>query len=71
VIIKKARGLFIRKQGPTCEIKGRWVDSRKPEGFLNKITTRTGIEIPRPLDHGSTVEIRSAGERAGAAGECG
>jgi hypothetical protein len=59
VIIKKVGGLFIRIQGPAHKIKGRRVDSRKPEGFLNKITMQTGIGIPRPLDHGSTAEIRS------------
>jgi hypothetical protein len=51
--------MFIIVQGPTHKIKGQRVDSRKPEGFLNKITTRTGIGIPRPLHHGSTAEIRS------------
>jgi hypothetical protein len=59
VIIKKVRGLFIRIQGPARKIKGRRVDSRKPEGFLNKITMQTGIGIPRPLDHRSAAEIRS------------
>ena len=59
MIIKKAGGLFIRIRGAAHKIKGRGVDSRKPEGFLNKIATRTGIGIPRPLHHGSTAEIRS------------
>jgi hypothetical protein len=50
------------------ETKGQRVDSQKPEGFLNKISTRTNIMVPRPLYHESTPEIRSAGERTG---ECG
>jgi hypothetical protein len=65
VITKKVRALLIRKQGPSCEIKGRRLDSQKSEGFLNKITTRTGMRIPRPLDHGLMAELRSASERAG------
>jgi hypothetical protein len=68
VITKKVRGLLIRKQGRSCKIKGQRVDSRKYEGFLNKITMRTGIRIRQPLDHGSTTEIRSVGERAGVGG---
>jgi hypothetical protein len=48
------------------ETNGRRVDSQKPEGFLNKISMRTGIRVPRMLDHGSTTDIRSAGERADA-----
>jgi hypothetical protein len=44
------------------------VDSRKPEGFLNKIFTRTVIGFPRSLDLGSTVEIRSAHDCMGASG---
>jgi hypothetical protein len=68
VIYLKVRGLFTKTQGATRETNGCRVDSRKPEGFLNKISMRTGIRVPRMLDHGSTTDIRSAGERAGAGG---
>jgi hypothetical protein len=68
VINLKVRGLFTKTQGPPCKTKGRQVNSRKLEGFLKKISMRTGIMVPRSLDHGSTTEIRSAGERASTGG---
>jgi hypothetical protein len=52
VINLKVRGLFTKTQGPPRKTKGRQVNSRKPEGFLKKISMRTGIMVPRSLDHG-------------------
>jgi hypothetical protein len=56
-------GLSARNQGPRRKKPGQRVDSRKPEGFLNKISKRKGIERSRPSDHRPTNEIRTAGER--------
>jgi hypothetical protein len=64
VIKIKSRGLSTRNQGHERKNTGWRVNSQKPEGSFNKISKRTGIGFPRPLDLGSTAEIRSTGERA-------
>jgi hypothetical protein len=48
------------------KIRGRRVDSWKPEGFFSKTDARRGTGAPQPSDPRSTVEIRSTGERADA-----
>jgi hypothetical protein len=37
VIINKGRGLFIRKQGPACEIRDNGLILGNPRGFLTKL----------------------------------
>jgi hypothetical protein len=67
-LIKKVRGLFVRKQGSVHETGGLRVDSYKAEGFFRKTVVRRGTGFPQPSNPRSAAQIRSAGERAGASG---
>jgi hypothetical protein len=64
VIKIKFRGLSAIHRGLRCKKNGLRVDSRKPEGFFNKISKPRGIKPSRPSDHRSTDEIRPEGERS-------
>jgi hypothetical protein len=64
VIKIKSRVFSARNKEPRFKKTGRQVDSQKIEGFLNKISKRTGIKRSRPSNHRSTNEIRSADKQA-------
>jgi hypothetical protein len=65
----KSRRLSARNQGLGRKNIGRQVNTWKLEGFLNKISKRTGIKHSRPSDHRSTDEIRSCGRACAGASE--
>jgi hypothetical protein len=48
------------------KIQGRRVNLQKTGGLFKKLRGRKGIKLLRPLDLGSTPEIRSAGGRVSA-----
>jgi hypothetical protein len=59
-------GLNKRSEDLTAKIQGRRVNLQKAGGLFKKKRGRRGIGLLRPLDLGSTPEIRSAGGRASA-----
>jgi hypothetical protein len=59
-------GLNKRSEDLTAKIQGRRVNLQKAGCLFKKKRRRRGIGLLQSLDLGSTLEIRSAGERASA-----